>query len=250
MYLMYVDESGDTGLVGSPTRFFALSGIVVHERRWRPFIDRLIAHRRTLKSVYGLPVRTEIHASEYLRSAVHGLSKYDRLSILRNTLDELAKTPDISITNVIVDKQGKPAGYDPFQSAWGVLFQRFENTLLHGNYPGTFKDDFGIVLTDATAGTKLSRMVRRMAVFNPIPSSYGVGTRNIPITKIIEDPHGKDSKTSLPVQMADVCAYFLHQRYAPNSYIRRKGAHRYFDRLRPVLNTVASRSNALGIVQL
>lgn len=247
---MYVDESGDTGLIGSPTRYFALSGIVVHERRWRPFIERLIALRRTLKSVYGLPVRTEIHASEYLRKPIYNLAKHDRLSILRNTIDELAKIPDISITNVIVDKQGKPAGYDPFQSAWGVLFQRFENTLLHGNYPGTFKEDFGIVLTDATAGTKLARMVRRMAVFNPIPSSYGVGTRNIPITKIIEDPHGKDSKSSLPVQMADVCAYFLHQRYAPNSYVKRKGAHLYFDRLRSVLNTAASRSNAFGIVQL
>lgn len=247
---MYVDESGDTGLEGSPTRYFALSGIVVHERRWRSFMDRLIALRRTLNSVYGLPIRTEIHASEYLRKAVNGLPKHHRLSILRNTLDELAKTPDISITNVIVDKVGKPAGYDVFQSAWGTLFQRFENTLYYGNYPGNFRDDYGIVLTDATAGTKLARMVRRMAVFNPIPSSYGSGARNIPITKIIEDPHGKDSKTSLPVQMADVCAYFLQQKFAPNSYVKRKGAHLYFDRLAPVLNTAASRSHALGIVQI
>lgn len=250
MYLMYVDESGDTGLTQSPTQYFALSGIVVHERQWRTFINRLIALRRTLKSVYNLPVRTEIHASEYLRHAVHNLAKHDRLSILRNTIDELAKIPDISITNVIVDKRGKPAGYDVFQNAWGVLFQRFENTLFYGNFPGNFKEDYGIVLTDATAGTKLSRMVRRMAVYNPIPSSYGSTARNIPITKIIEDPHGKDSSASLPVQMADVCAYFLHQRFAPNSYIKRKGAHLYFDRLKPVLNTAASRSNALGIVQL
>lgn len=249
MYLMYVDESGDTGLVGSPTRYFALSGIVVHERRWRPFIDRLIALRKTLKSVYGLPIRTELHASEYIRSPVHGLAKHHRLSILRNAIDELAKTPEISITNVIVDKAGKPADYDVFQSAWGVLFQRFENTLFFGNYPGKYRDDFGLVLTDATAGEKLSRMVRRMAVYNPIPSSYG-GTRNIPITKIIEDPHGKDSKASLAIQMADICAYFLQQKYAPNSYVKRKGGHLYFDRLQPVLNTAASKSNALGTVQL
>jgi hypothetical protein len=250
MYLMYVDESGDTGLVGSPSRFFGLTGIVVHERRWRPFVQQLLAFRRTLKTIYGLPVRTEIHASDYIRKPVHGLAKHDRLAILRNTLDELAKTPDILITSVIIDKQGKPSGYDVFQTAWGVLFQRFENTLLHGNFPGSFTDDYGIVLTDATDGGKLSRLVRRMAVFNPIPSSYGSGSRNIPILKIIEDPHGKDSATSLPVQMADVCAYFLHQRYAPNAYVRKKGAHSYYDRLRPVLNTRASRSHSLGIVQL
>lgn len=250
MYLMYVDESGDTGIRNSPSPYFCLSGIVVHERRWRDFLNRLIAFRRTLMSVYGLPVRTELHASEYIRSPVHGLTKFDRLSVLRNTLDELAKTPDILITNVVVDKSNKPAEYDVFQNAWGTLFQRFENTLLHGNFPGAFKDDYGLVLTDATAGGKLSRMVRRMSVFNPIPSSYGGGSRNIPIVRVIEDPHGKDSKTSLPVQMADVCAYFLHQRFRPNAYVKRKNAHRYFDRLHPVLNLKASRLNPQGIVQL
>lgn len=33
MYLMYVDESGDSGLLGSPTRYFVVSGIVLHELR-------------------------------------------------------------------------------------------------------------------------------------------------------------------------------------------------------------------------
>lgn len=248
MYLMYVDESGDTGLVNSPSRYFTLSGIVVHEKNWRAFIERLVAFRKTLKSVYGLGVRSEIHASEYIRKPIDDLPKYDRLAILRNTLDEIAKIPDISITNIVVDKLGKPDDYDVFQKAWGVLFQRFENTMLYGNFPGGHKDEFGMVLSDATAGQKLIQMVRRMSVYNPIPSSYGLGSRNMPIRKIIEDPHFKDSRTSLPVQMADVCAYFLHQKFAPNGYIKRKSAQNYFDRLQPVLNLNASRSNAMGIV--
>jgi hypothetical protein len=250
MYLMYVDESGDTGLEGSPSRYFVLSGIVVHEKSWRNFIDRLIAFRKTLKSIYGLGIRTEIHASEYIRKQIDNLPKHDRLAILRNTIDELAKMPDISITNVIVDKQGKAADYDVFQKAWGVLFQRFENTLFYGNFPSGYRDDFGMLLSDATAGQKLTQMVRRMAVYNPIPSSYGLESRNIPIKKIIEDPHFKDSRTSLPIQMADVCAYFLHQKYAPNGYIKKKSAQNYFDRLLPVLNVHASRSNQMGIVQI
>jgi Protein of unknown function (DUF3800) len=250
MYLMYVDESGDTGLENSPSRYFILSGIVVHEKSWRGFVDRLIAFRKTLKSVYGLGVRTEIHASEYIRSPVDDLPKHDRLAILRNTIDELAKIPDISITNVVVDKHGKPEDYDVFQKAWGVLFQRFENTLFYGNFPGEHKEDYGMLLSDATAGQKLTQMMRRMAVYNPIPSSYGYESRNIPIRKIIEDPHFKDSRSSLPIQMADVCAYFLHQKLSPNSYIRKKAAHHYFDRLKPVLNSKASRSNVMGIVQI
>lgn len=166
---MYVDESGDTGLGNSPTRYFALSGLVVHESRWRDFVNVLIQFKRTMKEVYGLPVRAEIHASEYINSRVYGLERHLRLAILRNLLDELAKLDYISITNVVVDKNQKPADYDVFERAWQALFQRFENTLVYGNFPGGHRNDFGMVITDATNGTKLTRLVRRMSVYNPVP---------------------------------------------------------------------------------
>jgi len=35
MFLMYVDESGDTGLTNSPVDYFVLSGLIIHELRWR-----------------------------------------------------------------------------------------------------------------------------------------------------------------------------------------------------------------------
>jgi hypothetical protein len=47
---MYVDESGDTGLVNSNSDFFALSGLVVHELRWHEFISRLVEIRSQLKN--------------------------------------------------------------------------------------------------------------------------------------------------------------------------------------------------------
>jgi hypothetical protein len=244
MYIMYVDESGDTGRTGSPTSHFALSGIVVHESRWRDFIDALIAFRRTLKSIYGLPIRTEIHASELINHRSFNVPRHVRLAI--------RKLDYISITNVIVQKQGKPADYDVFHSAWGTLFQRFENTMSWGNFPGGFRNDYGMVITDATAGMKLIRLMRKMAVFNYIPhdTRHGPGSRNIPIKRIIEDPHPKNSADTLPVQMADAVAYFLYQRYAPNSFIQTKRAESYFDRLQPVLNKWASRFDPLGIVVL
>jgi hypothetical protein len=252
MYLMYVDESGDTGLAGSPTQFFILSGIVVHESRWRDFLSALIALRKTLRNVYSLPLRTEIHASHYINKRPVDVARYVRLAILRNVIDELAKLGYISITNIVVRKAGKPPDYDVFHTAWTTLFQRFENTLLNGNFPGGYRRGFGIVITDATAGKKLLRLVRKMAVHNYIPhdAAFGGGARNVPITRIIEDPHGRDSAEALPIQMADVVAYFLHQRYSPSSYIRKQRAQLYFDRLAPALNRHASRFNNLGIVEL
>lgn len=260
MYLMYVDESGDTGLGLSPTSYFALSGLVVHESRWRDLLTQLIAFRKTMRSVYALPVRTEIHASEFISGRVRAIggrliARQEKLAILRNSLDELAKIDFISVTNVIVDKtnkSGRTPPYDVFGCAWGTLFQRFENTMVYGNFPGNFRNDHGMIITDATAGKKLLRMVRRMAVYNPIPSdaNLAAGFRNIPIVRIIEDPYGKDSKDTLPIQMADVAAYFLHQKFSPNAYVRRQSAGNYFARLLPVLNRRASRFNSFGIVVL
>ena len=218
MYLMYVAESGDTGLSpSSPTRYFALSGLVVHESRWRDFLNQLIAFRKTLRSIYGLPVRAEIHAAVFIGRRVPGvggvlLKWHDRLAILRNTLDELQKMNFISITNVIADKTGKPAGYDVFAAAWTTLFQRFENTMIHGNYPGGHRDDYGLVITDATAGTKLARMVRawRCTITSRMMRAFGSGPRNIPIKRVIEDSYGKSSAATLPIEACDVAVYFLH----------------------------------------
>ncbi len=254
MYLMYVDESGDTGLINSPTSYFVLSGLAVHESDWRDFTDRLIAFRKTMKTVYGLPIRTEIHASEYLRSPpVPGMSRNVRLSILRNYLDEIAKISYVAVTNVIVDKSTKAAPYDIFNNAWQALFQRFENTLRNGNFPGNHPNSSGIVFVDNTDGKKLTSLMRRMGAFNPIPNTqalFGSGYRNIPLIQVIEDPSLRDSKSSYMIQTMDVCAFFLHQRFKPNKFVRKSNAVKYFDRLKPVLNLRASRFHTLGVVQL
>jgi Protein of unknown function (DUF3800) len=251
MYLMYVDESGDTGIKDTPSRFFVLSGMIIHESRWRDMHAHMLQFRRKMKEIYGLPTRTEIHASEYIRRPPHpNIDKFQRLSILRNYLDEISRLDYISITNIVVNKNKKPDDYNVFENAWKVLFQRFENTIKHGNFPGAFSDDKGIIIVDNTDGRKLQNLIRKMAIHNPIPHhpSVGMGIRNMPIERIIEDPHHKNSEKSYFIQTCDVCAYFLHQKFAPCSYIQKKGARHYFDRLKPVLNVKASTSHALGIV--
>ncbi len=186
---------------------------------------------------------------------IRGMEKHIGLAISRNLLDELAKINFISITNVIVDKRSKTLTYDVFSNAWQALFQRFENTMNYGNFTGAHSSDFGIVINDNTDGMKLQKMVRKMAVYNDIPhtvSMYGMGSgyRMLPIRKIIEDPNSRDYKYSYLIQSCDVVAYFLLQRFVPNKYIRKMGAQYYFDRLAPILNTRASRTDPLGIVVL
>ena len=250
LYLMYVDESGDPGNNTAQSNYFCLSGIVVHEKHWSSFTQSILNFRRTLNTVYGFPVRAEVHSVELIRKNQFQIEKHLRLAMLRNYLDELAKLNYISITNVVVDKSNKPATYDIFSAAWGTLFQRFENTLKYGNFPEADTSSFGMVFTDATSGKKLSGIMRRMSVYNPIPNRWGGGMRNNPIVRIIEDPSERDSASSLHIQSCDVVAYFLHQKLRPNSYLKKKGGHLYFDRLQAVLNRNASQRDPMGIVML
>ncbi len=68
MYLMYVDESGDSGNIdkNSPTNYFILSAIVVHELRWKQTLESLVELRKYLRDSKGLKLRDEIHSSEFI----------------------------------------------------------------------------------------------------------------------------------------------------------------------------------------
>ena len=66
MYLLYVDESGDTRVVNSPINYFILTGIVMHEKSWRNVLQALVIFRRNLKTTKGLKMTEEIHAVDFI----------------------------------------------------------------------------------------------------------------------------------------------------------------------------------------
>lgn len=254
MYLMYVDESGDCGIGASPTRFFVLSGIVIHELRWRDYLDQLIDFRKRMKTKYALYLRDEIHAAQFINhpGELSRIPRNDRLSIIRLFAEELATMADINIINIICDKSTKSPDYDVFTACWMVLIQRLENTIGSHNFRGPFNaDERGMILPDNTDVGKLTKIVRRMRRYNPIPNKgiFGQGYRNLLIKNIIEDPFFKDSRNSYFTQAADLSAYLLYQYKSPNKYMKQKAGDKYFLRLEPVLCKVASTRNEFGIVE-
>lgn len=245
MYLMYVDESGDPGTNNSPTKYFVLSAIIFHESYWLDILNDLIAFKRSLKNQYGLMIKEEIHASAFLTGRPklkNTIKRHDRLDLLKKCLDWLSNRADVSIISVRIDKQ---RNIDPFERAWQLLIQRFENTLLNKNFPGPFNNDKGLMFADNTNGQKLTTLVRKMRRYNPIPNmaSIGGGSRNISLRAIIEDPSFRDSGHSLLLQMVDVVAYFTRQVYEPNKFVRTKGARTFYGRLYKVINKHVTYSN-------
>lgn len=252
---MYVDESGDTGLDGSPTDHFVLAGVVIHESDWVASLERLVAFRRRMRATFGLALRTELHASHLLTrpGRLVSIAKNDRLTIIRAFANEVAQMEHVRCICIQIDKRDKAAGYDVFDNAWKALIQRFANTLRRSNFPrGTTVGEKGMLFPDDTDQVKLKRLLGRVRRFNPVPNqpAFGAGYRDLPISEIIEYPSFRDSAESYFVQVADLVAFLHYQEIAPSQYMRRTGGRSYFQRLTPVLLRAASSSDPRGIVRL
>jgi hypothetical protein len=252
MYLMYVDESGDPGVVNSPTKYFTLSSLIVHELRWQACLDQLIAFRRRIRDKYGLKMNEEIHGAAMINrpGALVRINRNDRLTIIRAFADEITKLPDVNSINVVIVKRPSDTKDTVFDRAWSTLIQRFENTLARRNFPGPMNaDERGILFCDNT-DERLNRLLRKMRRYNPIPNqaTFGSGYRDIKIKYVIEDPVHRNSAATYFVQAVDTIAFLLYQRGQPSSYMKKVGGRRYFNRLEPILCKWASNTHPLGIV--
>ncbi|NNU94670.1 DUF3800 domain-containing protein [Geobacillus sp. NFOSA3] len=248
MYLVYVDESGDSGTVKSPTRYFILSALIVHESNWNRFINDIVDFRRTLRDAYKFKLREEIHAAEFFQSSkkyAH-IPKHVKLQICKKALDFQESLDYIRVMFVIIDKQSVHIGTDVFEMAWKYLIQRIHNTLDKGNFTDLINDELEtgeqttnrkenfMLIPDKTDDKKLKQLVRKMRRYNPIPNKYGNGYRNLPLEFIVEDPFTKDSADSYIHQLVDVNAYFMKQSLDPTKYMKSKKAHNFIYRLNKV----------------
>ena len=264
VYLMYVDDSGDCGMPadGSPTRWFCLSGVVVHELRWRDTVAQLLGFRHWLKWKYRVYLDDELHAAAMINkpsqvaASLQRLAKHERLAIVRHFADEIATLSDVSVINVVLDKRSArvPNKDEVFRRAWYALFQRFENTIRYQNFPGPKNaDDRGIVFPDNTDGRKLVRFLDAMRRSNHLKVQHAGGAfsyKDEPIRAIIEAPVLRDSRESYLIQAADCAAFLLKQHVEPSAYMKRFGGNAYIDRLDPVLCKHASNKDRRGIVRL
>ncbi|MED0660017.1 DUF3800 domain-containing protein [Bacillus smithii] len=249
MYMVYVDESGDTGTYNSPTKYFILSALIVHESNWIRFLDDLVDFRRKLRDTYHLKMREEIHAAEFFQSSkkYDHLKKHVKLQICKKAIEFQESLDYIQVMFVVIDKSAHQ-NEDIFDMAWKYLIQRIHNTLEHKNFDVIAKDidqtwnESFILIPDKTDDKKLKQLVRRMRRYNPIPSRFGGGFRNLPLKYIVEDPYSKDSAESYIHQLVDVNAYFMKQKYDPTKYMKKKKAHNFINKFDKVLCTAISRT--------
>lgn len=229
MKLLYVDESGDSGIsLASPVQHFLLAGLVVDAVDLQPLLGDLHHFRQHLAAKYGLLLSEEIHASAFISSPgpVARISLNDRLRILLECVDWCRQRADLQLLTVGMDKRQATTN-TVFQDVWRQLLLLFDAHLAHADPAGPTQ---GLVFCDNTDGTKLTNLMRAMQRPATAPGVVPVPA----LHHLIGDPVLWDSRTSYLHQLVDVAAYFAKQLLEPNRRVHDKGAHRYFNRLNPI----------------
>lgn len=204
-HLAYFDESGDSGLVNSPTRYFVLACVLVPESTWMANLDLLIRLRKGLRDRYGVPTRQELKSTDIRRGRgpLTGLhfSPSDRQRLFKRLMLWQDRTM-IGLNNfaVVMDKALCAArGREPRETAWEFALQRVDTFCRKA-------DSKAILFPDEGHGPFIKRLTRRKRRFQKIPGRFG-GTLSIPLERVLEDPNDRRSHDSYFIQLADWNAY-------------------------------------------
>jgi hypothetical protein len=239
MHLIYIDDSRDES-VGT------FSALAIAADQWRAAFQLVRDFRRRLKGTDGIYVYAEFHAWKFVsgrgRISERVVFKGRRCQIFKDSLQLVASLPGARLFNAVF-----PAGLD--ERAFERLLNRINRTMQEWN-------SHAILVCDEGKETAYTRLTRKMGVYNPIPSRFGVWqdsgepTRNIPIDRVLEDPFFKKSERSYLIQLVDFCAYALLRRERPLPSKIRYGLDQAFNLLSPILVREASRQDPEGIIRV
>lgn len=222
MYLAYLDESGDPGLVRSPTVFYVLSCVLVHDSRWLETLDRLIEMRRRLRTAFGIPPSAEIKGSHFkVKKGVFrnlDLSIEERMELFSGLLKYQRRLP-IKVFAIAIEKA--PAAERDHnrtsqELAWLMALQRIHTFCKKVNpktKPGEPErpDEFATIFPDEGHNHIVRRLMRKLRRHHTVPQFWGEGYIKEELTRIIEDPNDRASHLSYFSQLADWNAYAAHK---------------------------------------
>ncbi|MFQ5642016.1 MAG: DUF3800 domain-containing protein [bacterium] len=238
MHLIYIDDSRDEKLC-------VFSALAIAEEHWRDAFQEIKQFRRDLKQSDGIYVYTELHAWKFVSGRGHiadrVVAKGRRCQIFMDALRQVANLPDARLFNAVLPAK---------QDMWA-----FERLLNRINRAMQKWESRAILICDEGKETAYTKLTRRMGTYNPIASRYGKWSgsgaryRNIPITRILEDPFFKRSERSYFIQLVDFCAYSLLRRERPVASKTKYGLDKAFNLLSPILVREANSTDSEGIIR-
>ena len=211
MYLAYFDESGDSGqLPNSPSRFFVLACILIHEEAWLANLNKMIKLRRQIRDRYGVRVRAEIKAAHIKkgRGPLAGLAfaPERRARMFEFLIRYQNAQLDLTAFAIAIDKAKLAVtspDRDPRDVAWQYGVQRVDSFCRHTHTRA-------ILFPDRGHAYFIRRLVRQLRRHQIIPGHFG-GSLKVNADCIVEDPNDRESHESYFIQLADWNAYAAHR---------------------------------------
>lgn len=238
LHLIYIDDSADEALA-------IYSALAIPATQWRTAFQKVRQFRQDLRRTHGIYLFKELHAWKFVsgRGQISNrtVTKYERAGIFGQTLDLMTQLPGAQLFNAAFPKAGQAIAFER-------LLNRVNRALQGWN-------SHGVLICDQGNEAAFTRLVRRMGVYNPVPSRRGVWEdtgstwKNMPIDRIIEDPFFKASDQSYFIQLCDFAAYALLRRERPLASKTRYGLDQAFARVSPILVRKASAKDPEGIIR-
>ena len=201
MYFCYVDESGDSGKVKSPTSLFALAAVLVDDKRWREAREHVSNFRRSLEGKFGVKFNDKLRASDIVHNRGDfrnsGMSFQERMALYEEAMQFQQKCGVMCVFAVAVQKD-RAGERDVGDIAWEMAIARAS----HFGHEAGENVHF---LPDRGHGTLITKKIAQM--------------REREATNIVEDPSDRNSRDSWFVQLADLNAYAAAKKVRPGPHI-------------------------------
>ena len=234
MHLIYIDDSFER-----PTQTYA--AVAVAASSWRNAFNDVLAWRRGLKKTDGIFVRKELHATDFVagrgRVGVNTVGKYRRCQIFRDAFVLLNRLQGVKVFSSCRTANA--------EWAFERLVTRVHKTM-------EAWDSHAILIVDEGKEAEMTRLIRKLSVYNPVPVYTGprtLVTQNVATLRILEDPFFKESSRSFFIQFADLVAYGLLRREKQIPSKNAYGLHQCFDLLTDVVAREASPRDPMGVIR-
>jgi len=208
MYLIYIDESGNTGARKDPAQPIHLIGAMMVEcEKVRTLEDGVAAIVKTHLPNLAQEEGFEIHAADMFNGAglFRGVDPTVRIAVVEELI-KLLTVNEIRLGWTAVDKI-KLWKSTHHELAFLLLVERIENFLIQ-------RERLGLIVADENKEVE-QRLIDDLSLYKRHRTNFGY--KKVPVRSIIDSVHFVQSKNNLLIQCTDVMAYFLLRGYRTNT---------------------------------
>jgi hypothetical protein len=202
LYVLYVDESGRSGLFDQDQPYHILGGLAFHDSQWKAIesalidcVDALVPPPR--------PPGWELHMAHIFHGKGHFREMpRDTREALVDCVIDLFGAFDITLFMMVINKSRLISQYaypaPPPRLAYEFMIERFDRYLSHR------EDQVGMIVSDDQKGEERTIRAAHEAYRRG-------GTSQQPIHNVIETPFFVPSHNSWMIQIVDVATFWCNR---------------------------------------